>query len=86
MDFPVPFPSGDYLLVVIDEYSRFPEVEIVKSTSATSVIPKLDFIFARQGIPDELKTDNAPPLQRSRVQQLREVLRIPSQESSTSLA
>ena len=61
IDFLGPFPSGDYLLVVIDEYSRFPEVEIVKSTSAKSVIPKLDAIFARQGIPDELKTDNGPP-------------------------
>ena len=57
-----PFPSGDYLLVVIDEYSRFPEVEIVKSTSAKSIILRLDAIFARQGIPDELKTDNGPPV------------------------
>ena len=62
MDFLGPFPSGDYLLVVIDEYSCFPEVEIVKSTSAKSVILRLDTIFARQGIPDELKTDNGPPL------------------------
>ena len=52
---------GDYLLVVIDEYSRFPKVEIVKSTTAKSVIPRLDAIFARQGIPDELKTGNGPP-------------------------
>ncbi len=64
MDFLGPFPSGDYLLVVIDEYSRFPEVEIVKSTSAKSVIPRLEAIFARQGIPDELKTDNGPPFNR----------------------
>ena len=61
MDFLGPFPSSDYLLVVIDEHSRFPEVEIVKSTSAKSVIPRLDAIFARQGIPNELKTDNGPP-------------------------
>ena len=61
MDFLGPFPLGDYLLVVIDEHSRFPEVEIVKSTSAKSVIPRLDAIFARQGIPNELKTDNGPP-------------------------
>ena len=61
MDFLGPFLSVDYLRDVIDEYSRFPEVEIVKSTSAKSVIPKLNAIFARQGIPDELKTDNGPP-------------------------
>jgi len=64
MDFLGPFPSGDYLLVVIDEYSRFPEVEIVKSTSAKSVILRLDAMFARQGIPNKMKTDNGPPFNR----------------------
>ena len=61
MDFLGPLPSGDYLMVVIDEYSRFPEVEIVTSTSARSTITKLDAIFARQGIPEVLKSDNGPP-------------------------
>ena len=45
VDFCSPFPSGHYVLVVIDCYSRFPEVEILKSTSAPKVIPKLDTIF-----------------------------------------
>ena len=36
---------------IMDDYSRFPEVEIFGSTSAKTVIPKLDSIFARQGIP-----------------------------------
>ena len=35
-----PFPSGEYLLVVIDVYSHFPEVDIVHSTKATSPISK----------------------------------------------
>ena len=39
MDFLGPRPSGEYLMVVIDEYSRFPEVEIVTTTSARSTIP-----------------------------------------------
>ena len=33
----------------------------MSSTSAKSVIPKLDAIFSRQGIPDVLKSDNGPP-------------------------
>jgi hypothetical protein len=33
------------LFVVIDEYSRYPEVEIVRSTSANTVILKLDRFF-----------------------------------------
>ena len=46
MDFLGPLPSGEDLIVVLDEYSRFPEVEIVISTSARSTIPKLNAIFA----------------------------------------
>ena len=38
-------------------------MEIIRSTSAKAVIPKLDAIFARQGIPDELKSDNGPSFQ-----------------------
>ena len=61
IDFAEPFPAGDYIMLVIDEYSRFPEVETLTSTSARAVIPKLDAIFARQGIPEVLKSDNGPP-------------------------
>lgn len=61
VDFVGPFPSGELLLVAIDEYSRFPEVEILHSTTAKAVIPKLDSIFSRQGIPDVVKSDNGPP-------------------------
>ena len=61
IDFYGPLPSGDYLLVVIDRYSRFPEVEIVRSTKASVVIPKLDKIFSVHGIPETVKTDNGPP-------------------------
>ena len=39
VDFAGPFPSGDYIMVVTDEFSRFPEVEILTSTSAKVVIP-----------------------------------------------
>ncbi|XP_056022137.1 uncharacterized protein K02A2.6-like [Ostrea edulis] len=38
-DFCCPLPSGDYLFVIIDEYSRYLVVEIIKSVSAQSVIP-----------------------------------------------
>ena len=61
VDFAGPFPSGNYIMVVTDELRRFREVEILTSTSARTVIPKLDAIFARQGISDVLKSDNGPP-------------------------
>ena len=56
-----PLPSGQYLVVVIDEYSRFPEVEITNSTSSMEVIPKLERMFTSYGYPANLKSDNGPP-------------------------
>ena len=61
VDFYGPLPSGEYLLVLIDRYSRYPEVEIVRSTKASVVIPKFDKIFATHGIPFSITTDNGPP-------------------------
>ena len=61
IDFYGPLPSAEYLLVVIDRYSRFPEVEIVRSTKASTVIPKLDKIFAVHGLPTSVTSDNGPP-------------------------
>ena len=61
IDFGGPFLTGEYLLVVIDAYSRFPEVDIVHSTSAKTTINKLAQIFAMHGIPRNLRSDNSPP-------------------------
>ena len=60
-DFSGPWPNGEYFLVVIDEFSRFPIVERVNSTSARCVIPVLDRIMSLLGVPVVLKTDNGPP-------------------------
>ena len=56
-----PFPSGEYILVVIDAYTRFPEIAIVTSTSAFTTINHLRRIFATHGLPSRVKTDNGPP-------------------------
>ncbi|XP_045167180.2 uncharacterized protein K02A2.6-like [Mercenaria mercenaria] len=62
LDFAGPFPNGKYLLVLIDEYSRFPIVEIINSTSSKTVIPILNKIFSEFGICEVLKSDNGPPM------------------------
>ena len=49
----------DYLLVV-DFYSRIPEIEKLENTSSATVISKLKSIFARHGIPAEVVSDNGP--------------------------
>ena len=61
IDFFGPVPSNEYLIVIVDAYSRFPIVEIVRSTNIETVIPKLDSVFAMHGIPNEVITDNGPP-------------------------
>ena len=48
-------PSGPWVQVAVDLAGPFP------STSARTVIPHLDMIFSRHGIPDVVKTDNGPP-------------------------
>ncbi|XP_062581077.1 uncharacterized protein K02A2.6-like [Saccostrea cucullata] len=60
-DFCGSLPTGEYLFVVIDEYSRFPVVEIVKSTSANTTIPVLDKLISTLGVPKVIKTDNGSP-------------------------
>ena len=54
-------PNGQKILVVIDDYSRYPFVEFIDSVTARSVIPRLDSLFAMFGIPKVFKTDNGAP-------------------------
>ena len=55
MDFLGPYPTGETLLVVTDAYSKFPEVEIMKSTTTKSVTKRLDRIFSTHGWPQEVR-------------------------------
>ena len=59
VDFVGPFPTGENLLVCIDYYSRYPDVEIMKTITTAALEPSLRRIFARYGIPKEIVTDNA---------------------------
>ena len=56
-----PLPTGGHVLVLVDEYTRYPEIEIVHRTSADAVVPHLDRIFSTHGFPEQLKTDGGPP-------------------------
>ena len=51
--------SSNYLLVV-DYFSRFPEVVKLSSTTSSSVITALKAIFSRFSIPETLMSDNGP--------------------------
>jgi hypothetical protein len=60
IDFCGVLPDGSYLLVIVCEYSRYPIVEIVRSTAAETVIPVVDKILSMFGIPRQIKSDNGP--------------------------
>jgi transposase InsO family protein len=53
-----PFPAGEYVLVALDAYSRYPEVEIVSTINTAAITLALERIFATHGIPEDIKTDN----------------------------
>ena len=60
-DFCGPLPTGEYLFVITDEYSRYPIVEIVRSVSASTVIPVLDKDLSEFVYPQTINTDNGSP-------------------------
>ena len=51
---------GDHYLLVVDYFSRFPEVVKLPSTTASGVVAALKAIFARHGIPETVFSDNGP--------------------------
>ena len=57
------FWGNKVLLVAIDVFSNWPEVQVVSSTSAKQTIEKLQSIFAIHGLPITLVSDNGPPFQ-----------------------
>lgn len=59
-DFLGPLPDGQYLLVVVDYYSRFMEVCEMQSITASKTILELSTIFSRYGLPVTLRVDNGP--------------------------
>lgn len=59
IDFLGPLPSGHHLLVVIDYFSRFTEVIVMKQTTADLTVQALFETFGRFGIP-ETRSDNGP--------------------------
>ena len=60
IDFCGPFRNHMYLIVV-DTYSKSPEViRMSSSTSTSETIKVLISLFSRQGLPDKLVSDNGP--------------------------
>ena len=45
-------------LVVVDAHYKWPEIYVMKSTTSQQTIIKLCKIFARNGVPEKLESDN----------------------------
>ena len=57
-----PLPTGESLLVTVDYYSRWIEVDILRSTTSSVIIRCLENHFSRHGIPETLRTDSGSNL------------------------
>lgn len=60
IDFVGPLPSGHNLLVIVDYYSRFTEVIVMRQITAHLTVRALHETFCRFGMPESIKTDNGP--------------------------
>lgn len=58
VDFLGPLPSGHYLFVIVDYFSRYKEIKPMKIITATETIKVLKEIFSRLGIPSSITADN----------------------------
>ncbi len=54
--------EGKQYLLIVDYFSRFPEVIQLKSTTSAAVISQLKSVFARHGIPETVQSDNEPQM------------------------
>lgn len=59
LDFLGPLPTGEYLLVVIDYFSRYKEIEVMTRITAKETTDRLERIFTRLGYPVTITLDNA---------------------------
>ena len=68
VDFAGPI-SGHTYMVVVDAYSKFPEVVRMSSTSVTATITVLRDIFSLHDLPEILVSDNGPQFVANEFQQ-----------------
>ena len=61
VDFYGPLPNREKLLSIIDLYSRFSFIEIMKTATTVKVIEQLGNLFSIYGYPEKLRHDNGPP-------------------------
>ena len=62
VDYCGPLTGGMYALVMVDAYSRWPEVHLMPSISSKETIKRFRRTFSQEGVPLTLVSDNGPSL------------------------
>ncbi|XP_023314536.1 uncharacterized protein K02A2.6-like [Trichogramma pretiosum] len=60
LDFLGPLPSKDYIFIIVDYYSRYKEIKIMKSITTEDTVKVLKEIFSSLGFPSTITSDNGP--------------------------
>ena len=55
-----PIDNNIYILAVIDYYSRWIEIDILRSMTSAKIVTSLERMFLTHGLPYELTSDNGP--------------------------
>ena len=52
--------NGVNYVVIVDNFSRYPEVIKLRSTTSSTLIDTVNAVFSRHGIPESVRSDNGP--------------------------
>ena len=75
--------NNDNFLLVVDYYSRYWEIVKLQSMKSERVIIEMKKIFARLGIPEEVKSDNGPQYASKEFQQFAKIWKFNHTTSSS---
>ena len=79
IDYLGPLPNGFYLVVIVDQLSKFPIVEPIRNTSADLLIDFLQRTIATFGLFQTIISDNGPPFKSYKLRQFFKKLKIKHQ-------
>jgi len=55
-----PLDNGKYLLVMVDAFTKWPEVHVVNTINSSETIRRLRRTFSQMGVPETIVSDNGP--------------------------
>ena len=77
MDFQGPYPNEEYIFIMIDRYSRWPELAWFRNApNANTTMTATQRIFTNKGVRAVCQSDNGPPFQSAEVEQFAQTVNI----------